>query len=143
MFTLKVTDDEIQKVLKCLKANVYPSSIGLWDIAWNVFYKVDSRVVGSIELRKVRLCIKALRKQGYLIIAKRGYSMDGDDPEPTIHFINGMYSRAYSLTVDADIMFHELKKKYGDAVSEKVEMIPGQPGLNMHVYDKDGTLLNI
>ena len=43
MFTLKVTEDEIQKALKCLKANVYPSSIGLWDIAWNVFYKVDSK----------------------------------------------------------------------------------------------------
>jgi hypothetical protein len=78
-------------------------------------------------MRKVRLCIVELRKRGYLIIAKRGYSMAGDDPAEVIHFINGLYSRAYKLTCEADIMFHAMKMKYGDAVSEKVQQLPGQP----------------
>ena len=124
MFNLKVTEDEIQDVLDCL-TNCYTSG-RLDPITRYVFGGVN-----DIDRRKVRLCIKELRKRGYLIIAKRGYSMAGEDPEPVIHFINGMYSRAHSLTTDADIMYHGLKQKYGDAVSEKVQQMPGQPMLDI------------
>ena len=129
-FNLKVTEDEIQEVLEVLKEYVYPLSITSGMIADKLF-RADTYVCWDIQTRKVRLCIAELRKRGYLIIAKRGYSMAGDDPEPVIHFINGMYSRAHSLTTDADIMYHGLKQKYGDAVSAKVEQLPGQPMLNL------------
>ena len=156
MFDLKVTDDEIQRTLYMLEM-MKSIPIQLNILTRGVYWKHD-----DISKRKVRLCIAELRKRGYLIIAKRGYSMAGDDPEPAIHFINGLYSRAYKLTREADIMFHELKKKYGDAVSEKVKVNPDQPMLDItqadinaqldringesvyqKVYDKDGTLLNI
>jgi hypothetical protein len=124
MFSLKVNEDEIRRCLKIIQVSTYPQQIELRDIAWKMF-----QYMGSTEKRKVRLCIKELRKRGYLIIARNGYSFAGDDPEPVIHFINGMYSRAHSLTTDADIMYHGLKQKYGDAVSAKVEQLPGQPML--------------
>lgn len=138
MFKLTVTKDEIQATLKVIEAYEYPEQITLGNIAWHVFMirlNKSSSYTSKIELRKVRLCIKELRSRGYLIIAKRGYSMAGDDPEPAIHFLNGLYSRAYELTKEADIMYHGMKHKYGDEVSEKIEMVPGQPGLNMHTYD--------
>ena len=130
MFTLKVTEDEIKKVLDVIELTEYPNKIALENIAFYIFGDRGS-YTGEIEMRKVRLCIVELRKRGYLIIAKRGYSMAGDDPEPVIHFINGMYSRAHSLTTDADIMYHGLKHKYGDAVSAKVEQLPKQPMLDV------------
>jgi len=129
MFNLKVNEDEIRRCLKIIQVSTYPQQIELRDIAWKMF-----QYMGSTEKRKVRLCIKELRKRGYLIIAKRGYSMAGDDPEPVIHFINGMYSRAHSLTTDADIMYHGLKQKYGDAVSAKVEQLPKQPMIGFTDY---------
>jgi len=109
-------------VLSELTGIEYPNSIKLAELT-RIIYGTST----DIQRRKVRLCIKALRKRGYLIIAKRGYSMAGDDPTEVIHFINGMYSRAHSLTTDTDIMYHGLKQKYGDAVSEKVQQMPGQP----------------
>jgi len=131
MFTLGVSPREIQDTLFQLKDVIYPRSIKLAELTRIIFGTST-----DIQRRKVRLAIKILRKQGHLIIANNGYSMAGDDPEPVIHFINGMYSRAHSLTTDADIMYRGLKQKYGDAVAEKIEMVPGQPGLNMHTYDK-------
>lgn len=125
-FNLTVTEDEIQEVLEVLKEYVYPLSITSGMIADKLF-RADTYVCWDIQTRKVRLCIAELRKRGYLIIAKRGYSLAGDDPTEVIHFINGMYSRAHSLTTDADIMYHGLKQKYGDAVSAKVEQLPKQP----------------
>ena len=130
MFTLGVSPREIQDTLFQLKDVIYPRSIKLAELTRIIFGTST-----DIQRRKVRLAIKILRKQGHLIIANNGYSMAGDDPEPVIHFINGMCSRAHSLTTDADIMYRGLKQKYGDSVAEKVEMIPGQPGLNMHTYD--------
>ena len=124
MFSLTVTDLEINDVLSELTGIEYPNSIKLQELTRIIFGTST-----DIQRRKVRLCIKELRKRGYLIIAKRGYSMAGDDPEPVIHFINGMYSRAHSLTTDADIMYHGLKQIYGDAVSAKVEQLPKQPML--------------
>ena len=121
MFSLGVSPREIQDVLFQLKDVIYPKSIKLAELTRIIFGTST-----DIQQRKARLAIKLLRKQGYLIIAKRGYSMAGDDPTEAIHFINGMYSRAHSLTTDADIMYHGLKQKYGDAVSAKVEQIPGQ-----------------
>jgi len=136
-FNLTVTDIETTKVFNVVSAYTYPNHISLHELADICFHSV-----GDIAQRKVRLCIKALRKRGYLIIAKRGYSMAGDDPEPVIHFINGMYSRAHSLTTDADIMYRGLKQKYGDAVSEKVQQLPGQPMLDIST-DKNPLIMNI
>ena len=126
MFSLQPTKQEIVDTLFQLKDVIYPNSIKLAELT-RIIYGTST----DIDRRKVRLCIAELRKRGYLIIAKRGYSMAGDDPTEVIHFINGMYSRAHSLTTDADIMYHGLKQKYGDAVSEKVQQMPGQPMLDI------------
>ena len=138
MFSLTVTDLEINDVLSELTGIEYPNSIKLQELTRIIFGTST-----DIQRRKVRLSIKLLRKQGWLIIARNGYSFAGDDPEPVIHFINGMYSRAHSLTTDADIMYHGLKQKYGDAVSAKVEQLPKQPmivyaeaGVNSHPFLK-------
>ena len=128
MFTLTVTEKEIQDTLAVLEQYIYPSSIKLWNISALIY----GNGISPIAKRKVRLSIEALRKQGYLIIAKRGYSMAGDDPTEVIHFINGLYSRANKLTTEADIMFHGLKQKYGDAVALKVEQLPGQPAIQFN-----------
>jgi hypothetical protein len=128
-FNLTVTEEEIKEVLLNLSVNIYPESIYLGALTYIMYGDIL-----PIHERKVRLCIKELRKRGYLIIAKRGYSMAGDDPTEVIHFINGMYSRAHSLTTDADIMYHGLKQKYGDAVSAKVEQLPKQPMIGFTDY---------
>ncbi len=125
-FNLTPNKQEIDDTLFQLKDVIYPNSIKLAELTRIVFGTST-----DIQQRKVRLCIAELRKRGYLIIAKRGYSMAGDDPTEVIHFINGMYSRAHSLTTDADIMYHGLKQKYGDAVSAKVEQLPKQPMLDV------------
>lgn len=130
MFSLGVSPREIQDTLFVLKYMIYPDSIKLAELTRMVFGTST-----DIQRRKVRLAIKLLRKQGYLIIARNGYSFAGDDPEPVIHFINGMYSRAHSLTTDADIMFREAKKKYGDNIREKITVLPGQPVLGMVFHD--------
>jgi len=86
-------------------------------------------VCGSIDPisdRLVRLCITALQEKGYLIFASNGYMLAGDDPEPVIHYLNGLYSRRYKLGLKADNMFHELKRKYGDEVAKRVEQLPQQ-----------------
>lgn len=127
-FSLTVNEDEIQSVLRVIQEYVYPEQIALGNIGWYVFGEFCS-YTGEIEMRKVRLCIQELRKRGYLIIAKRGYSIAGDDSAEAIHFVNGLYSRAHKLTQEADNMFRLIKQKYGDEVSAKVEMVPGQPGL--------------
>ena len=127
MFTLTVTEKEIQDTLETLNRYVYPVSINLYGVAWNVFK--NSFEIGEIEKRKVRLCIAELQNRGHLIIAKRGYSMAGDDPEPVIHYLNGLYSRKDKLTKKADCLYHQVKQKYGDAVALKVEQLPGQPAI--------------
>lgn len=131
MFKLTVSEDEIQATLKVIEKYVYPEHISSIYIAWKAFQQESFEVApNEITLRKVRLCIKELRSRGYLIIAKRGYSMAGNDPEQAIHFLNGLYSRAYELTKEADIMFHEIKRKYGDEVAAKVQVMPGQPTID-------------
>ena len=60
----------------------------------------------------------------------------GDDPEPAIHFVNGLYSRAHKLTQEADIMYGLIKQKYGDAVSAKVEQLPKQPAFILEPLSK-------
>ena len=132
MFSLGVSPREIQDTLFQLKDVIYPQSIKLVELTRIIFGTST-----DIQQRKVRMAIKWLRKQGYLIIARNGYSMAGDDPEPVIHFINGMYSRAHSLTTDADIMYRGLKQKYGDAVSAKIQQMPGQPMLFRDVTQAD------
>lgn len=126
MFSLTVTEDEIQATLTAINEFTYPSQVKLNVLSWYVYFSTT-----ETDLRKVRLCIAELRKRGYLIIAKRGYSIAGDDPEQAIHFINGLYSRANKLTKEADIMFHGLKVKYGDSISEKVKVNPDQPALGV------------
>ena len=152
MFSLTVTDLEINDVLSELTGIEYPNSIKLEELTRIVFGTST-----DIQRRKVRLAIAELRKRGYLIIAKRGYSMAGDNPEPVIHFINGLYSRAHKLTQEADTMHREACRKYGNPITEKIEMIPGQPGLEglaivyknydepafQKTYDSDGTLHNV
>jgi len=122
MFSLKPSPEEINDVFYNLQLVVHPNTIKLVELTRIIFGTAT-----DIQQRKVRLAIAHLRKLGFLIIGERGYYMAGDDPEPVIHFINGMYSRAHSLTTDTDIMYHGLKQKYGDAVSEKVQQMPGQP----------------
>lgn len=156
---IKVSPQETKDVLFQLKDAIYPNSIKLAELT-RIVYGTST----DIQQRKVRLAIAELRKRGYPIIAKRGYSMMGDDPEPAIHFVNGLYSRAHKLTAEADIMYGLIKQKYGDAVSEKVHPIPGQPMIDdfdvsqcktitreelfgepayQKFYSKDGTLHNV
>lgn len=129
MFSLKVTDVDVTKVFNVVSAYIMPNHISLHELADICFHSV-----GDIAQRKVRLCIVELRNRGYLIIGKRGYSMAGDDPAPVIEFVNKMYSRANNITKSTDIMFHGLKQKYGDSVSEKVHAMPGQPMLHNTEY---------
>ena len=160
MFSLKVTEDEIQDTLETLELFA-PDSAKLPSISWVVYENMD-----EISKRKVRLCIAALREKGHLIIAtNQGYMLAGDDPEQVIHFINGLYSRAHKLTKEADTMFHQAKLKYGSELSEKVKVNPDQPALLLKdvtqadidaqhdrmngepafqkEYDSDGTLHNV
>jgi hypothetical protein len=137
-FNLTVTEEEIKETLNQLNKNIYPNSASLDELTFYVFNyadTVDDNLgivdITDIDRRKVRLCIAELRKRGFLIIAKRGYSLAGDDPEQVIHFINGLYSRANKLTKEADVMFHEFKKKYGDKASAKIEAHPGQTWLDV------------
>jgi hypothetical protein len=129
MFSLTVTDLEINDVLSELTGIEYPNSIKLQELTRIIFGTST-----DIQQRKVRLCIAELRKRGHLIIAKRGYSLAGDDPEQVIHFINGLYSRANKLTKEADIMFHEFKQKYGDELSKKICQFPEQPMIGFTDY---------
>jgi hypothetical protein len=127
MFNLKVTEDEIQSTLKGL-SNCYTSG----KLPAITKYIYGSSI--SIEMRKVRLCIQELRKRGCLIIAtNKGYVISGDDPEPAIHFVNGLYSRAHKLTAEADIMYGLIKQKYGDEVAMKVEQLPKQPMIDFDI----------
>ena len=123
MFSLQPTKQEINDTLNQLVYS-YPNPIKLAELTRIIFGTST-----EIQKRKVRLAITELRKLGYLIIGERGYSLDGSDPAPVIEFINKMYSRANNITKTADIMFHGLKQKYGDAVSEKVQQMPGHPML--------------
>jgi hypothetical protein len=129
MFSLKVSEKEIQDVLGLLQTHIHPNFIvrdGFRFILALSEYGWDFRK--SMSERKVRLCIAELRKRGYPVIScKKGYAIMGDDPEPAIHFVNGLYSRAHKLTQEADIMYGLIKQKYGDAVSAKVEQLPKQP----------------
>ena len=124
MFSLGVSPQEIQDTLFQLKDVIYPNSIKLQELT-SIIFGTSS----DIQQRKVRLAIAELRKQGYLVIAKNGYSLAGDDPEVVIHFVNGLYSRAHKLTQEADIMYHEFKKKYGDEAAKKICQLLGQPML--------------
>jgi hypothetical protein len=54
----------------------------------------------------------------------------GDDPEPAIHYLNTIYSRARKLTQQADILYGLIKQKYGAEVALKVEQLPQQPALD-------------
>ena len=151
MFTLTVTEDEITTALELL-LHMFPEKISLPGISFYVYQKTD-----EISKRKTRLCITALRAKGHLIVGNKGYVLAGDDPEQVIHFINGLYSRAHKLTKEADTMHREACRKYGNQITEKIEMIPGQPGLEglaivyknygepafQKTYDRDGTLHNI
>lgn len=78
MFSLRVSEEEIQETLKVIEKYVYPEHISSIYIAWKAFQQESFEGAPSeITLRKVRLCITELRKRGYPIIAKRGYSMMG------------------------------------------------------------------
>ena len=123
MFTLTVTEDEITTALELL-LHMFPEKISLPGISFYVYQKTD-----EISKRKTRLCITALRAKGHLIVGNKGYVLAGDDPEQVIHFVNGLYSRAHKLTKEADTMFYELKRKYGNEVSAKVKVNPDQPAL--------------
>lgn len=152
MFSLTVEKWEVNDTLRELNNYCYPNSIKLAELT-RIIYGTST----DIQQRKVRLSIETLRKQGYLIIAKRGYSMAGEDPEQAIHFVNGLYSRAHKLTQEADIMYHAFKQKYGDELLGKIEQLPKQPMIGFtdyrlekigepafqKSYDADGTLHNI
>ncbi len=125
MFTLKPSEDEIQKVWNVLSGYVYPKHINSMGLAF-----LALRETGEIPERKARLCIVELRKRGNLIIAKKGYSLAGNEAEPVNHFINGLYSRASKLRQEADGLYALARQKYGDKALE-IEQNPGQPGLNI------------
>ena len=58
--------------------------------------------------------------------------MAGKDPEPVIHYLNGLYSRKDKLTKKADCLYHQVKQKYGYETSLKVEQLPGQPAIQFN-----------
>ena len=146
MFSLKVTESEIQAVHDVIKKYVYPEAASLKELSFLSFHTSTN----EIAKRKVRLCIQELRKRGVLIIAKRGYSLAGDDPEAAIHFVNGLYSRAHNLTKEADIMYGLIMKQYGINAAMTVKMKPDQPAFEGFIepafqkeYDADGMLHNV
>jgi hypothetical protein len=82
----------------------------------------------SWNIRKVREAVSHLQAKGLPIIAHHGgYSVFGDDPQPVIEYLNREYHRVFEATKKNDQIFRALKQKYGDAVSEKVQQMPGQP----------------
>jgi hypothetical protein len=122
---MKVTEKEIQEVSFLIP--VYPEFIVRRAFWHRLLWDDNSK---DIFDRKVRLCIAELRRRGYPIIAlKKGYAMIGDDPEPAIHYLNTIYSRAHKLTQQADIMYGLIKQKYGAEVALRVEQLPQQPAL--------------
>lgn len=131
MFKMKVTEEEIRNVMELIP--VYPNRIVRRGFLYNlVLDECGGWDYSPVILdRKVRLCIAELRRRRHPIISlKKGYALMGDDPEPAVHFINGLYSRAHKLTQQADIMYGLVKQKYGDEVAQKVEQSPGQPALD-------------
>jgi hypothetical protein len=127
MLKMKITEKEIQDVLDLMP--VYPEYVERHELA-NLYYlwRDNSRTIVD---RKVRLCIAELRRRGHPIIAlKKGYCIMGDDPEPAIHYLNTIYSRAHKLTQQADILYGLIKGKYGDEVALRVDQLPQQPALD-------------
>jgi hypothetical protein len=155
MFTRQPTSEQIEYTLALLqKAANFDIALHRDTLQLEVYGSID-----PISDRLVRLCITALQEKGYLIFASNGYMLAGDDPEPVIRYLNGLYSRANKLTAKADKMYHELKRNYGDEVAAKVEQFPGQTFL-LHAdvinithevseppfhksYDIDGTMHNV
>jgi hypothetical protein len=126
MLKMKITEREIQDVLRVMP--VHPEFIERRNIWYRLMWKDDSK---DIFDRRVRLCIAELRRRGHPIIAlKKGYCIMGDDPEPAIHYLNTIYSRAHKLTQQADILYGLIKGKYGDEVALRVDQLPQQPALD-------------
>jgi hypothetical protein len=124
-FEIKLTDDELDSVLFGIQGFVFPDKISKESMAFFVFTEMT-----SWNIRKVREAVSRLQAKGLPIIAHHGgYSVFGDDPQPVIEYLNREYHRVYEETKKNDQIFHALKQKYGDAVSEKVQQIPGQPTL--------------
>jgi hypothetical protein len=126
-FTLKPTQEDIDKVLAMLQSADSPLDRDY----------ISIKVYGgmhSIDDRKTRLCIAALQEKGYLVYSDNGYLLAGDDPEPVIHYLNGLYSRAHKLTAKADTLYYEIKRKYGDEVAKRVEQLPKQPMIGFTDY---------
>lgn len=126
MFSLTVTEQEIHYTLYNLEDVTYPKSVTRQELSRIVFGNTS-----DIHQRKIRLCITELRKRGYFIIAKRGYSFAGNEAEPSIHFINSLYSRANKLKAEADLLYGLAKEKYGDKECAKVEPSPSQAWLGI------------
>jgi hypothetical protein len=137
-FSKQPTNEQIEHVLELLQT-------GIGELTHRDTLCVE--VYGSIDPisdRLVRLCITALQEKGYLVFASNGYMLASDDPEPVIHYLNGLYSRANKLIKKADNMFHELKRKYGDEVAKKVEQLPGQPMIPYRKeYDREGNEIDV
>lgn len=126
MFSLTVTEQEIKDTVYQLTNVVYPKSVTRQELSQIVFGDNS-----DIHQRKIRLCITELRKRGYFIIAKHGYSFAGNEAEPAIHFVNSLYSRANKLKAEADLLYGLAKAKYGDKECEKVEPSPSQAWLGI------------
>ncbi|MFA5208319.1 MAG: hypothetical protein WC428_06780 [Candidatus Paceibacterota bacterium] len=123
MFNLTVDQQDVDRLLGMFQEAESPYDLDY--MAAVIYDKID-----SITTRKVRLCITALQERGFIVYSNdHGYLLAGDDPEPVIHYLNGLYSRAHKLTAKADTLYRELKRKYGDEVAKRVEQLPGQPAL--------------
>jgi len=121
----KVEEVDVKTTLNVISKFIYPLSINRKFLSHCIF-ESDS----DIADRKVRLCIAELRKRGYFIIAKNGYSRAGNEAEPAIRFIQQLYSRAAKLRAEADILYGLAKAKYGDKALQ-IEQNPQQPGLDI------------
>ena len=128
-FEIKLTDDELQLVWFAIGTFKFPDVIKKQAVSHYAFGNKS-----DWNIRKVREAVSRLQTNGYSIIAHNGgYSVFGDDPQPVIEYLNREYHRVYEARKKNDQVYAAFKYKYGD--TSKIEMIPGQPGLNLRVYD--------
>jgi hypothetical protein len=129
-FEIKLTDDELTMIAGAISICDFPHIANKSTVASLAFGSSS-----SWNIRKVREAVSRLQSKGYPIIAHHGgYSTFGDDPQPVIEYLNREYHRVHEATKKNDQVFHALKQKYGDAVSEKVHAMPQQPMIGFTDY---------
>lgn len=125
-----ITEDQINKIFMYINLHKFPEIASKEYLAMIIFGGVS-----DWDKRKVRAAVSILQERGNPIIAHHGgYSSFGDDPKPVIEYLNKEYHRAHEITKKNDQLYAALKRRYGDTVSAKVEVMPGQPVLFMNTY---------